>query len=364
VEQVNVALGERSYSILIGEGLLDRSGAQLAPLARNDRLLVVSDEVVWDLLGARLQAALAGIRAIPIIVPAGEASKSWAGLQTVVESLLSHDVERADHVIALGGGVVGDLAGFAAAIVNRGCNFVQVPTTLLAQVDSSVGGKTGINVGAGKNLVGAFHQPSLVLIDPSLLDTLEARQIRAGYAEIAKFALLGDKGLFEWLEREVSAILRGNGAARSRAIAAAVRGKAAIIEEDERETSGRRALLNLGHTFGHALESETGFSDRLLHGEAVALGCVLAFDFSVERGLCSAAEAQRVRRHFRAAGLPTTLGELGLQGRGEELGQHMKRDKKRSGGRTAFILTRRIGEAFIDSAVERTDVTAFLNEAE
>src|SRR5438270_509734 len=364
METVHVALGERSYDILIGHGLLDRAAEQLAPLARDGRLLVVSDETVWSALGGRFRAALGDIEAMPILVPAGEASKSWAGLQTVVDALLAQGVERSDRIVAFGGGVVGDLAGFSAAIVNRGCGFVQVPTSLLAQVDSSVGGKTGINVVAGKNLVGAFHQPALVLIDPSLLDTLEARQVRDGYAEIVKYGLIEDAAFFGWLESEGRKVLAGDPDARARAIATAVTGKARIVEQDERETSGRRALLNLGHTFGHALEAETGYSDRLLHGEAVALGCVLAFAFSNECGLCSAADAERVRSHFHAVGLPTALAELGLAGQGERLAAHMEHDKKRSGGRTAFILASGIGQAFVDKTVELADVAAFLNRAD
>jgi 3-dehydroquinate synthase len=363
METVSVGLGERSYDILIDDRLLDRSGEHLSRLARDGRLLVVSDETVWNALGSRFLAGLEAIEAVPIIVQPGEVSKSWAGLAAVIDALLSNGVERTDHLIALGGGVVGDLAGFAAAIVNRGCNYVQIPTTLLAQVDSSVGGKTAINVAAGKNLVGAFHQPSTVLIDPSLLDTLDVRQVRAGYAEIVKYALLGDASLFEWLEREGGKVVEGDAQARAYAISAAVRGKARVVEEDERETSGRRALLNLGHTFGHALEAETGFSDRLLHGEAVALGCVLAFD-SVARGLCSVADAARVRDHFRSVGLPTTLADLDLQHRGEQLVQHMQHDKKRTSGRTAFILVRGIGRAFVDQSVELGDIAEFLDQAD
>jgi 3-dehydroquinate synthase len=362
METTKVALGERGYDILIDHGLLDRSVEHLAPLARDGRLLVVSDETVWSALGAQLAKGLEGIELVPILVPAGEESKSWAGLQTVVDALLAHGVERKDHIVAFGGGVIGDLAGFAAAIVNRGCNFVQIPTSLLAQVDSSVGGKTAINVAAGKNLVGAFHQPSLVLIDPSLLDTLDPRQVRAGYAEIVKYALIEDAALFDWLQAEGTKVLSGDPTARTHAIAAAVAGKARVVEADERETSGRRALLNLGHTFGHALEAETGYSDRLLHGEAVALGCVLAFDFSAARGLCSAADADRVRAHFAAAGLPTKLADFGLDGSGDKLAAHMTHDKKREGGRTAFILVRGIGGAFVDKQVELADVAAFLDQ--
>ncbi|MBV9526798.1 3-dehydroquinate synthase [Sphingomonas sp.] len=363
MDRVTVSLGERSYRILIGNGLVDRAGDHLAGFTRNGRLLVVSDETVWSTLGARLQTGLGDIEAVPVIVPAGEDSKSWAGLRFVVDSLLSAGVERSDHVVAFGGGMVGDLAGFAAAIVNRGCRFIQVPTTLLAQVDSSVGGKTAINVAAGKNLVGAFHQPSLVLIDPLLLGTLDDRQLRAGYAEIVKYGLIEDRPFFEWLEEQGGAVLAGEPAARTKGITIAVNGKARIVEEDERETSGRRALLNLGHTFGHALEAETGYSDRLLHGEAVALGCVLAFDFSVERDVCAAEDAARVRRHFVASGLPATLSELGLAGIGDRLAAHMVHDKKREGGRTTFILARSIGQAVMDKAIELADVARFLERA-
>jgi 3-dehydroquinate synthase len=298
-----------------------------------------------------------------MLVPAGEGSKSWDGLSSIVDQLLEQGVERKDHIVAFGGGVVGDLAGFAAAIVNRGCNFVQIPTTLLAQVDSSVGGKTAINVLAGKNLIGAFHQPSLVLIDPDLLDSLDPRQLRAGYAEIVKCALIENADLFAWLERNWERVLHENPDARSHAIAAAVAGKARFVEEDEQEANGRRRLLNLGHTFGHALEAETGYSERLLHGEAVALGCVLAFEFSALHRLCKQAEADRVRAHFAAAGLPTTLGEIGLAGMGEQLARLMTLDKKREAGRTQFILVRGIGQAFVDQQVELADIAAFLDKA-
>ena len=363
METVQVSLGDRSYDILIEDGLTGRAAEYLGPLARDGRLLVVSDETVWGALGERLRSGLSGIKVEPILVPSGEGSKSWNGLASVVDRLLQQGIERKDHIVAFGGGVIGDLAGFAASVVNRGCNFVQVPTTLLAQVDSSVGGKTAINVTAGKNLVGAFHQPSLVLIDPSLLDTLEARQVRAGYAEIAKYGLIEDRDFFGWLESNGAAVLGGDRAARQHAISVAVAGKARIVEEDELETSGRRALLNLGHTFGHALEAETGYSDRLLHGEAVALGCVLAFDFSSARGICPVADAERVRAHFDSVGLPTTLDELGLQNQGERLAAHMTHDKKREGGRTAFILARGIGQAFVDKNVDLADVAAFLDRA-
>jgi 3-dehydroquinate synthase len=361
--KVEVALGARSYDILIEPGVVDHAFDHLAPLVGEARLHVVSDDTVWSILGARLRAGLGDLASDPVLVPAGEGSKSWAGLQSVVDRLLEREIERKGLVVVVGGGVVGDLAGFAAAIVNRGCRLVQVPTTLLAQVDSSVGGKTAINVAAGKNLVGAFHQPSLVLIDPSLLDTLDARQLRAGYAEIVKYALIADAELFAWLEHNFAGLLDGDPAARAHAIAAAVAGKARIVEEDERETGGRRALLNLGHTFGHALEAETGYSERLLHGEAVALGCVLAFEFSAARGICSARQAERVRDHLAAAGLPTALEELGLARSGEQLARHMRHDKKREGGRTAFILVNGIGQAFVDRQVDLADIAEFLDRA-
>lgn len=363
MQTIKVALEERSYDILIGDGILDCAAERLAPLSRDNRLIVVSDQNVWNAQGERFRQGLGGIDALPIVVPAGEASKSWEGLQHVVEQLLAAGIERTDHVIAFGGGVVGDLAGFAAAVVKRGCKFVQIPTSLLAQVDSSVGGKTAIDVPAGKNLVGAFHQPALVLIDPSLLDTLSPREVRAGYAEIAKYALIEDAKLFDWLEQQGAAVIEGGSEARGRAIAAAVAGKVRIVEEDEQETSGRRALLNLGHTFGHALEAETGYSGALLHGEVVALGCVLAFDLSASRGLCSSQDAARVREHFASVSLPTTLASVGLDKAGEKLAAHMRHDKKAEGGRTAFILARGVGRAFADKQVELEEVAAFLDHA-
>lgn len=358
-----VGLDARSYEILIEEGLLGRAADYLSPYARNGRLLVVSDQAVWEAQGERLKAGLGEIEAVPLLVSPGEDSKSWAGLASVCDRLLAEGIERKDVIVAFGGGVVGDLAGFAAAIVNRGCGFVQIPTTLLAQVDSSVGGKTGINVAAGKNLVGAFQQPKMVLIDPTVLDTLDSRQVRAGYAEIVKYGLIEDAELFAWVEANGEKVIVGDSEARHRAIAAAVRGKAKVVEADEREMSGRRALLNLGHTFGHALEASTGFSDRLYHGEAVALGCVLAFDFSVERGLCQAEDAARVRAHFAEVNLPTSLAEVGLVGRGTELAGYMTHDKKREAGRTAFILARGIGQAFVDKTIDLSDVAAFLDRA-
>ena len=360
VSRIEVALGERSYPVIIEQGLLDRAGTYLADFARDNRLVVVTDENVWAAQGERLIRGLGGIEAVPVVLPPGEDSKSWATLAALAERLIELGVERGDHILAFGGGVIGDLGGFAAAIVKRGCGLIQVPTTLLAQVDSSVGGKTGINAG-GKNLVGAFHQPALVLIDPACLDTLDRRQLRSGYAEIVKYALIEDPEFFDWLEEAAPRVLALEPEALHRAIAASVAGKTRIVAEDERETGGRRALLNLGHTFGHALEAETGFSDRLLHGEAVAAGIALAFDLSVERGFCPAADAERVHAHLKACGLPSGLAEAGAAAGGKKLLGHMMSDKKRRHGRLRFILTRGIGKAFLDNEVEPGEVGAFLD---
>jgi 3-dehydroquinate synthase len=289
-----------------------------------------------------------------VIVPPGEATKSWRHLETLVERLLALGVERGDHIVAFGGGMVGDLAGFAASILKRGCPYVQVPTTLLAQVDSSVGGKTAINAAGGKNMVGAFYQPAAVLIDPETLATLPPRELRAGYAEVVKYGLIDDPGFFAWCETNGGALLAGDAGARLDAIHHCVRAKARIVGEDERETSGRRALLNLGHTFGHAIEAESGYA--VLHGEAVAIGMALAFRFSAARGLCPPEDAERVEAHLAAAGLPTRL-DVGTP---ESLVAHMASDKKASGGEMAFILAAGIGGAFVDKSVEPADVVRFL----
>ena len=358
---VTAEFGNRGYAIHIEHGLLDRAGELLGQYARDGRLIVVTDEQVWAAQGQRFTVGLGAIEAVPIVLPAGEASKSWVTLAALVDQLLALGVERGDHLIAFGGGVIGDLVGFASAIVKRGCHFVQVPTSLLAQVDSSVGGKTAINVPAGKNLVGAFHQPALVLIDPALLATLSDRHMRAGYAEIVKYALIEDPAFFTWLEAHAPALLARDPAALAHAIATAVAGKAAVVAADERETKGLRALLNLGHTFGHALEAETGFSDALFHGEAVAAGLMLAFDCSVERGLCSGADAEQVRAHLGTVGLPASLKQAGIKASGAALTEHMLLDKKREGGRLPFILARGIGQAFVDPSVELVDIAAFLD---
>ena len=310
-------------------------------------------------VGASLTAA--GFEPRWKILPPGEATKSWAHLADVVDWLLAEEVERKDCVIALGGGVIGDLTGFAAAVLKRGCRFIQLPTTLLAQVDSSVGGKTAINTPAGKNLVGAFHQPALVLADPLALDTLPRREVAAGYAEVVKYGLLGDAAFFAWCEDNGAALMAGDPAARSHAIARSVEAKAAIVAQDEFETLGLRALLNLGHTFGHALEAETGFSDRLLHGEGVALGMVLAARYSARRGLLAVGDAERVARHFAAVGMPAELAALGLDCDGGALVAHMLHDKKMDAGTLPFILMRGIGEAFVAKDVALDDVAAFLD---
>jgi 3-dehydroquinate synthase len=350
--RIEVALGERSHTIAISTGLLDQAGELLAPYARSGRIVAVSDENVWAAQGARL--AESGLEIVPVLVPPGEGSKSWAQLEALAERLLELGVERGDSILAFGGGMVGDLAGFAASILKRGCAYVQVPTSLLAQVDSSVGGKTAINSAAGKNLIGAFHQPAAVLIDPSTLDTLPERELRAGYAEVVKYGLIGDSDFFAWCESNVAALLAGDESARLHAIETCIRAKAAIVIEDERETKGRRALLNFGHTFGHALEAETDYA--MLHGEAVAAGMNLAFRFSAERGLCASAEADRVAAHLEAAGLPVRLEDVSAA----DLVGHMTRDKKASGGRVPFVLTRGIGKAFVDRSVELSEAEAFL----
>jgi 3-dehydroquinate synthase len=359
---IPVGLGVRSYEVFVGPGLLAEAGARIAPLARNRRLAVVSDANVWPLHGARLTHALegAGLSVHPLIIPAGEQTKSFEGLADLSDRLLALELDRGDLVVAFGGGVVGDLAGFAAAIYKRGVDFVQVPTTLLAQVDSSVGGKTAIDTARGKNLVGAFHQPRLVLADLDVLATLPAREVRAGYAEVIKYGLLGDRAFFDWLEAEAAALLAREPRVLTRAVARSVEMKAEIVAEDEKE-QGRRALLNLGHTFGHALESETGYGEALLHGEAVAAGMALAFRFSAALGLCDTAEAQRAATAISAAGLPTRLSEVaGHPFRAERLVRHMQQDKKAQGGKLTFILARAIGDAFVAKDVDAGAVTQFL----
>jgi 3-dehydroquinate synthase len=360
---IRVALGERSYDITIEAGALDRAGELLAPYAARDRFIVVTDRNIVPNQLYRLENSLtaAGIASAIEVLPPGEATKSWAMLERLTDALLAYGVERNDTIVALGGGVIGDLVGFAAAILKRGCRFVQVPTSLLAQVDSSVGGKTAINSKAGKNLIGAFYQPAHVLIDPTTLDSLNPRELRAGYAEVIKYGLIDDPVFFAWCEAEGGKLLAGDSQARTHAITTSVTAKARIVGEDERETSGRRALLNLGHTFGHALEAETGFSDRLLHGEAVACGMALAFRFSAALGLCPAEDADRVTAHIAAAGLPATLQAAGVAADGKTLVAHMMHDKKMEGGQLPFLLARGIGRTFLDKRVDLAKVEAFLD---
>ncbi|MES2441595.1 MAG: 3-dehydroquinate synthase [Pseudomonadota bacterium] len=361
---VQVALGARSYDIRIEAGLLARAGEILAPLSRGRTMAIVTDANLAPHL-ATLQASLAaaGVASEAIVLPPGEGTKSWAQLESLTDRLLDLGIERGDHVIALGGGVIGDLVGFATSILKRGCGFVQLPTTLLAQVDSSVGGKTAINSRAGKNLVGAFHQPALVLIDPQVLDTLPIREARAGYAEVVKYGLIDDFAFFEWCEANGAALLAGDPQARAYAIAHSVAAKARIVAEDERETTGKRALLNLGHTFGHALEAETGFSDRLLHGEGVAAGMALAFAFSAAQGLCPGQDAERVAAHLRAVGLPDGLAAAGITASGPALVEHMLHDKKMDAGTLPFLLARGIGRTYLDKSVDLADVAAFLDSS-
>jgi len=359
---VRVGLGERAYDVVVGGGLLDKAGVLLAPLLKQGRTAIVSDETVWKLHGERLTKALAaaGISSQAIVVPPGEPSKSWEGLAEVSDRLLELELDRGDLIVAFGGGVVGDLAGFAAAIYKRGIDFVQIPTTLLAQVDSSVGGKTAIDTPRGKNLIGAFHQPRLVLADLDLLATLPEREVRAGYAEVIKYGLLGDVAFFEWLEANGPAVLAGDPDALAYAVARSVEMKAEIVEADEKE-AGRRALLNLGHTFGHALEAETGYGEALLHGEAVAAGSAIAFRFSAAQGLCSPQDAQRAERAIAAAGLPTRLDQVGSGAfDAAKLVRHMGQDKKAEGGRLTFILARALGEAFVAKNVDGQAVSDFL----
>jgi 3-dehydroquinate synthase len=359
---VPVDVAGKPYEVRIGRGLIGRAGEQLRPLLKAPRAAVVMDEIVAALHGARLRGALeaAGIAVHPVVIAPGEAEKSFAGLERLCDALLGLELDRGDVLVAFGGGVVGDLAGFAAAILKRGIDFVQIPTTLLAQVDSSVGGKTAIDTPRGKNLVGAFHQPRLVLADLDVLATLPRRELVCGYAEVIKYGLLGDRGFFEWLEANAAAVLALDEAALIRAVGRSVEMKAQIVAEDERE-AGRRALLNLGHTFAHALEAQTGFGEALKHGEAVGIGCALAFRFSARLGLCSGQDAGRATAAIAAAGLPTRLDQLcGHPFEAGALAAAMAQDKKAEGGRLTFILARGLGEAFVARDVDAAAVRAFL----
>ncbi len=362
---VPVDLGSRSYEVRIGSGLIDGAGALIAPLLARPKIAVITDETVAGLhllrLGASFEAQ--GITLTALALPPGESTKGWQQFARCSEWLLEQKIERRDVVLAFGGGVVGDLVGFAAAVLRRGVRFVQMPTTLLAQVDSSVGGKTGINTGQGKNLIGAFHQPSLVLADIDVLGTMSRRDFLAGYGEVVKYGLLGDAGFFEWLEQRGPALAAGDHAARLHAVTRSVEMKAGIVARDETE-EGERALLNLGHTFCHALEKATGYGDRLLHGEGVAIGCALAFELSQRLGLCAQEVPGRVRAHLKAMGLKTDLADIpGDLPDAAGLLSLMGQDKKVVDGRLRFILARGIGEAFVAEDVPPDLVQALLAEA-
>ncbi|MBY0530822.1 MAG: 3-dehydroquinate synthase [Xanthobacteraceae bacterium] len=363
-EIVRVKLGKRSYDIVIGENLLADAGRRIAKLKPGTAVAIVTDGNVAHHHLATLERSLeaAKISYRSVLLSAGEGTKNYSNLETVAEAILQSRIERGDLVVALGGGVIGDLAGFAASVVRRGVDFAQIPTTLLAQVDSSVGGKTGINSPQGKNLIGAFHQPTLVLADLKTLDTLPAREFRAGYAEVAKYGLINDAKFFEWLEKNWREVFAG-GAARAKAVATSCKAKAAIVGRDERET-GERALLNLGHTFGHALEAATGYSDRLLHGEGVALGMVLAFKLSAKLKLCKPTDVTRVIKHLENAGLPVRLSQVpGSLPGPDGLLSLMAQDKKVVRGKLVFILAKGIGKAFIAKNVDTKDVREVLNGA-
>ena len=362
-ETIRVELGTRSYDVVVGTGLLERAGDMIRPLLRRPRVIVVTDETVAACHGARLEQGLkaAGLAAPTIVLPPGEGTKDFAHLERLLDDVLDQRPERGDMLLALGGGVIGDIVGLAASLVLRGIGFLQVPTTLLAQVDSSVGGKTGINTRHGKNLVGAFYQPRLVLADLDTLTTLPVREIRAGYAEIVKYGLIDDPAFFAWCETNAAALIDGDVGRRLQAVAYAVRSKARTVAEDERET-GKRALLNFGHTFGHALEAALGYSDALLHGEAVAAGLVLAFDLSARLGLCPADDAARVRRHMAAVGLPTAPPPA-LDCAAAKLVELMRQDKKVRDASLTFILARGIGRAFVQHGVEPGVVEGVLDGA-
>jgi 3-dehydroquinate synthase len=359
---VPVGLGARAYEVRIGPGLIDNAGLHALPFFKRRRAAVVADQTVADLHGERLAVSLekAGLAVHLLTVPPGEAAKSFEGLADLSDRLLELGLDRGDVIVAFGGGVIGDLTGFAAAIYKRGVDFIQIPTTLLAQVDSSVGGKTAIDTPRGKNLIGAFHQPRLVLADLDVLATLPDREMRCGYAEVIKYGLLGDRAFFEWLETAAPQVLAQENAALLKAVGRSVAMKAEIVAEDETE-QGRRALLNLGHTFGHAVEAELGFGDDLKHGEAVGLGMAQAFRFSVALGVCSGQDAARAEAAIKAAGLPTRLADVSpAPFSTERLLTHMGQDKKAEHGALTFILVRAIGEAFVAKGVDPAAVRDFL----
>jgi 3-dehydroquinate synthase len=364
VERVKVKLGERSYEILVGEHLLASAGEHIAPVLKTPRVIIVSDEKVARFHLHRLTSALerAGIIYRTVIISQGETAKSIPTFGALLETLLEEKPDRQTTLIALGGGVVGDVTGFAASVLLRGIDFIQVPTTLLAQIDSSVGGKTGINSRYGKNLIGSFHQPKLVLADVATLSTLHKRELMAGYGEMLKYGLINDAAFFKWLEKNGAALLAGDAALLTQAIVTSCKAKAKIVAADEKE-SGERALLNFGHTFGHALEAETGFSYTLLHGEAVAIGMMMAIRFSVKMGLCKPEDCERVAAHYEAVGLPSALPSLREPWDPEALMEHFTHDKKTRDGKLTFILSRGIGKAFIAQDVDKLLIKEFLAEA-
>lgn len=360
---IPVDIAGRPYEVRVGAGLLAELVENCRGRLRKPGVAIVTDERVYAAWGSIVQTALHDGGHTPHwrILPAGEGTKSWEQLSALVDWLLELGIERGDHILALGGGVIGDLTGFAASILKRGCHFIQLPTTLLAQVDSSVGGKTAINTPAGKNLVGAFHQPSLVLADLAVLDTLPPRELRAGYAEVVKYGLISDPDFFAWCDANGTAMLAGDPQLREYAVAHSVAHKARIVQEDEFETKGLRALLNLGHTFGHALEAQTGFSERLLHGEGVALGMVLAARYSARLGLMPRASAEHIAAHLAAVDMVSEVSELRLNCDGKALTDHMLHDKKMDAGTLPFLLMRGIGQTFVARDVELADVAKFLD---
>ena len=355
--------GRNAYNIVVGERLLTKAGQHIKTVLKNRRVIIVSDETVAKFYLHRLVGSLeeAGIQHRSVIVPAGEGTKSLAGFGNVIEQILEQKPSRDTTLIALGGGMVGDLTGFAASVLLRGVDFIQIPTTLLAQVDSSVGGKTGINSAFGKNLIGSFHQPRLVLSDVSTLASLPKRELLAGYAEMLKYALINDPEFFTWLDANASAMLAGDVTLLTRAILHCCKAKAAIVEADEKENNVR-ALLNLGHTFGHALEAETGYGDALLHGEAVAIGMVMAFATSVVMGLCPAADLEKVRAHYKAVGLPASPKDIRAEWDARALMEHFTRDKKSKDGSLTFILARGIGQAFVAENVDADVIKNIVSE--
>jgi 3-dehydroquinate synthase len=362
--QLNVALGDRSYPIVIGEGVIEEAGERIAAISKNLHVIIITDDAVAPhyLSVVEQSVKASAVRCESIVVPAGEKSKSFTQLEALMNQLLEFKPERGTLLIALGGGVIGDLTGFAASVLLRGVDFVQIPTTLLAQVDSSVGGKTGINTPQGKNLVGSFHQPKLVLADTNVLKTLPRRQVLAGYAEIVKYGLLGDVAFFEWLEEYGTALLEGDAEAIQYAVNRSCEMKAEIVAQDERE-AGKRALLNLGHTFGHALEAETGYTDALLHGEAVAIGMVMACLLSEKMDLIDASIASRVKAHMQSVGLPVSPLDIRPNWNADALLAHCYQDKKVQDGALTFIILQQLGDAAVEHHVDSAMVKEVFEEA-